>query len=339
MRSRSRPKRRSIASAIADRPRGAIMKATCLTAERYNRVGQRFQVDDALTIAGVPRGGTTWLAELIGSAPGTTTLWEPLRLGAIKNTSDLGFAWRQHVPEDAQWTEAEEFFAKLFSGQCLSPALLPSVGPRQLLRTRRWLLKFCRLNRLLPWLTKRFRLRPPILLVRHPCAVVASQLRFGAWDHVPPRFRVPDGPYREVYTQWADVLASLRSREEVLAATWCLDHWFVLRHPRHDQSWIACSYEALVLDPRRELARLATRLGITIPERTFESSDRPSRTTQEGSPILAGKRKEQLAGWRRTLEPEQIRRVLRTVERFELSDVYTDALEPSYERIAPSYRD
>ncbi|MFW6023540.1 MAG: hypothetical protein ACOC9O_02230 [Myxococcota bacterium] len=324
----------NVASKFLVRGRAAALRAACTALQQGNRWFARYRIGDALTIAGVPRGGTTWLAELLGSMPGTTTLWEPLRRGV--RATPLGFGWRPHIPEDVEWPAAEQLFRDLWTGRCLHPELLPGVTGPQLLRTRRWLLKFCRLNRLLPWLTNRLPIRPPILLVRHPCAVVASQLRFGAWDHVPSRYRIPQTPYHEVYERWHDILHSLSTREEVLAATWCLDHWFPLTHPRHDRSWIGCSYEALALNPTEELQRLSRRLDLRFPREVYERTDRPSRTVRPGSPILRGQRREQLSGWRRTLSSQQIDRVLRTVDRFGLSDVYTDALEPNYERISSS---
>ena len=42
-----------------------------------------FCAEDALVLTGDPRGGTTWLMEILCAWPGTALNWEPLHLSLI----------------------------------------------------------------------------------------------------------------------------------------------------------------------------------------------------------------------------------------------------------------
>ena len=299
-------------------------------AARNERRGDAYDLRSTFVVAGVPRGGTTWMGELLGELDDCLQLWEPLNRSTLARIADLPFTWRQHIPADADWPEAEDFFRRLFGGRILHPLLLrPWDVP--LRPSARHLVKFCRANRLLPWLVRRLDLRPPVLLVRHPCAVVASQLRFGSWDLRDRPYRLPDGRYAEVYAPYRERLERLETPEARLAATWSLDHLVPLSDPLNDRAWITVSYERLVREGETELKRVFDRLGEPVPSASLARLRRPSATTIAGSAILEGG--DQLAGWRRRLDAEQVRRVLDTVAAFGLADVYTDALEPDYDAL------
>ena len=83
----------------------------------YNVISKtkKFPVNYALLICGDPRGGTTWLAELIKLLPETAMLWEPLAVANVKQFKSLGFQWRQYIPEHESWPEAKALFEDLFA--------------------------------------------------------------------------------------------------------------------------------------------------------------------------------------------------------------------------------
>lgn len=291
----------------------------------------RYPIASTITVFGVPRGGSTWVAELLLETPGANVIWEPL---AGHRTAHLGVGWRPYVPEEVDWPEGARFLEETLTGRYVDGLVLTHSNIGSLLRTKRWIVKFCRGNRLLPWMVRHLDLRPPIYVVRHPCAVVSSMLRYGAWSHLAPRFpveEVPHGHLRQLMEPYLSILTEVSSLEERLAATWCLDNLVPLRHPDNNRSWITVSYEGLVVRGEAELERIWDRLGLPCPAGARAKLTKPSATTRTGSPILEGGN--QLAGWKRHLKPAQIDAILRVVDAFGMTDVYDDALEPHYTRL------
>jgi len=324
----------------------AVGVAPCALMRRHNRRhAATYDLQRTVILSGVPRGGTTWFAELLMTTPDTTLIWEPfmpsqwrdrLRLRfapdapARQFAAELAIDWTPHIPEGADWPEAREFFHQLLTGQLFFSSMRQSQFP--LRPTRHHLIKFCRANRLLPWMVANFALRPPVYLIRHPCAVVASQLRHPVWADGWQTYVMMPGRYAsELHAPYRDFLASLSTPEEVLAARWCLDQLVPLRHPENNRRWITVAYERLLQAGHDEVSRVWGRLGLAVPTDLDALLTRPSAMTREGSPILSGGN--QLTGWRKHLSSEQVGRVLATVETFGLSKIYSDALEPNYDRL------
>jgi hypothetical protein len=169
-----------------------------------------FDPNENLVIFGDARGGSTWMAELIGQVPKTVLLWEPLHIGRVDYFKQLNFAWRQHIPEDETWYEAQGAFEQLFRGKVLTHYTCSFSSPFYFLFADRMLVKFCRANALVPWLTRVFDFKyEPIYLVRHPFAVVASQLSHPAWESKFDGYQIPDGPYNDLYLIHAHFLSNL----------------------------------------------------------------------------------------------------------------------------------
>jgi hypothetical protein len=327
------------------RLRDAAGDVLCAWHRLHNhRYAAAYDFRRTMVISGVRRGGTTWLAELLHESGQTTLLWEPLTLNARRQWSDLrvlyndpdapnpNLWWSPYIPQDANWPEAREYFRRLLSGQILHSRLLQYNGSFALRPTERYLVKFCHANRLLPWLVTNFSTRPPVFLIRHPCAVVASNLRQLRKVRISPPYTIPTDRYSEEFHRpHRAYLATLETHEELHAALWCLDQLVPLRHPWNNQRWITLSYERLVKDGLDEFRAMCRRMEIDMPPNVEAKLTRPSRTTVDGSPILEGG--DQLSGWRKHLSREQIDRILAVVEHFGLHDIYSEELEPNHDRL------
>jgi hypothetical protein len=291
---------------------------------QYNKLARvnSFRPENALIISGDPRGGTTWLAQLIKQLPDTALLWEPLMIAKVPEVKAIGFQWRQYIPEDDQWPEAKTIFNKLFSGQLLSPYLCQVTSPDEITHARKILIKFCRANQILPWLTSEFNFRfAPIYLTRHPCAVVASQLRQGGWADIKPSFEIPQGRYQGFYSKHAEFLSRIDTVEKRLTAIWCLCNQVPLTHAENNKRWITITYEALLLDTPQQLNRIEKRWDVKFPSQVYQKADSVSFTTVGGSPVVQGKIKEQLSYWRKQLSQRQIDDILAVLDYFKV-DLY-----------------
>lgn len=253
-------------------------------------------------------------------------IWEPLNLDHVPEAREAGFEWRTVIHPDASTPSAHQFMSNVLAGRVLNEWTCSRSGILELALAKTLVVKLVRGNLLLPWIIAQFRVRTPVLLVRHPCAVVASQLRYGVWGEADPT------QLRSVlaaYPQYEDYLRSLRSPEERLAAQWALDN-LALTMPREQRSWTTVSFEQLVCRGRLELHRLLPSFGFDNVEPAIRRLSVISSSALPRSTVAT--RPNPLDGWRVSLARDEVREVLKVVEHFGI-DVYSDALEPDYERL------
>ncbi|WKV13430.1 hypothetical protein [Marivirga harenae] len=280
---------------------------------------RELEPNNVMTIVGDPRGGTTWLAEIIQSIPKTEILWEPLLLEREPTFKNLNFSYRQFISENASEPKIKASFEKLFSGKILNSYLCQFTKPMEIKNCSQLVVKFCRANQLLPWLTHEFNFNYlPLYIVRHPCAVVASQLKKGGWDKVSNQFEIPyDKPYSEFYTQHESYLLSLDTKIKKLAATWCLCNSVPLNHNENNKKWITITYESLIMDGIQQLKRIEDKWRIEFPESAFSKLNKASTSTVKGSPILDGKGS-QLKYWQKQLSEKQINEIREVLNYFKI---------------------
>jgi Sulfotransferase family len=286
-----------------------------------------YDIRQTIVITGSPRSGTTWLAELLGTIPRSAMLWEPLFLDADPELRRIGFGDRTYIPPDGERPDMEAYLRRVLTGRTLNRWTLQHTNVFDVCRVRQWIVKFVRANMLLPWLVRRFPVRRPLVLIRHPCAVVASQSRIGAWKHPV----IPDCPeFFDAYPHLRSICSRLKTQEEILAARWCMDNFVPLSTPP-PHAWRVVPYERLVRDGPRELQRIFSELNVAMPREATTRLRTPSASATPRSRIRHGL--DPLDGWRSILSPVQCQRVLDVTAAFGL-DVYGHDLEPDYGRLA-----
>jgi hypothetical protein len=204
--------------------------------------------------------------------------------------------------------------------------------------------KFVRFNRLLPWVVKRFQLRNIILIIRHPCAVISSQLKTGFCGYHPDY-----PPYTDIFPKRKNIieeaseidglnprminkLKKIKSQEEILAASWCLDNYVPLSCSK-PYPWVVLSYENFIRDGEKEIIDLFNEIGEkNISLSAFRHLKIPSRLIQKDEYNIVTDVDKQLSKWKKSLSDKQIERILDIVNAFGL-DFYSENLEPDYENI------
>jgi Sulfotransferase family len=286
-----------------------------------------YDIRQTIVITGSPRSGTTWLAELLGTIPRSAMLWEPLFPDADPELRRIGFMERTYIPPNGERPEMEAYLRRVLTGRVLNRWTLQQTNLLAVYRVKRWIVKFVRANMLLPWLICRFPVRRPLLLIRHPCAVVASQGRMGPWQ----KALITDCPeFFEAYPHLRATCAGLKTQEEVLAARWCLDYFVPLTTPP-PHPWQVVPYERLVREGPRELQRIFAGLNIPMPPDATAQLKTPSATARSWAGIRQGA--DPLDSWRRVLSPDQCQRILNVTAAFGIN-VYGHDLEPDYRRLA-----
>lgn len=279
---------------------------------------RNFDPEENLLIFSEPRGGSTWLAETISRLPNTPILWEPLHLKGIDHFKKYGFGWGQIIPEDANWKEAETAFRDMLTGKVLNDWLCIASPPFDFLFAKRMLVKFCRANAMLPWLTKVFNFKyAPLYLVRHPIAVVASQLKHGAWNHLPENFQIPSNRYNDIYLQNHDFLSNLTSKAEALLANWCIMNINTMNNNRNNKDWITVYYEDLITDPAKEMHRIFSTWHLDMPPTILNKISKASKTTKEAT--FQHSIKDQLEKWKYFFDKSQLEKFDEIFEYFGLN--------------------
>ena len=303
-------------------------------------------VRDTIVLAGASRSGTTWLLEIFRTLPGYKALQEPLMHDEVREQS--GLSWRPHIVPNAHRPRQRAYLEKILTGQLELPVAWffeACSQPMQLLEhlsRRKLVIKFCRAGRMLQWQCRQFEMRGTVLIIRHPCAVVASMLRHGAWEGVKQNegkwgqafqnHDIPE-PLRE---QVFSTLEHVNSRVEVLTLTWCLDYYVPFHlHSEAGYPWVLTAYERLVAEGIRELERIAAALDVEVTPTMRAQFDVPSSSVRDRPRQNA---QDQLSKWKDRLAPKQVDDILRIVDDFDLG-FYTDALHPDYDRLMQFQRD
>lgn len=309
------------------------------TLSAFTRVGMDCDPRDTIVVAGAPRSGTTWLAEILRTLPSYKLMNEPLFLPNHEAARTTGFDWRTHIAPGEEAPRAREFFEDVLSGRVPHGPLWhyqanSSVGRLIEQATRRKLVvKFCRSGRLLRWLLEEFEIRGAVMIIRHPCAVLASQLEHGGWDTDQLEREIESDEAlgqmpNSVRHRFADVLEGISTRLGLMAAVWCLDYY--IPFVEHDEEtgtppWILVSYEQMVLDGAKEVERILSYVNADVTAEIQNQIDVAS--TYASADLVTNDRERQLSKWRRRLTEQQINRVLEIVSAFGL-DFYDERLIP-----------
>lgn len=161
-------------------PAFLLRARTAVTNYRLGGLAKRNDFDprDALLVFSDPRGGSTWITEMIQQIPRTAVVWEPLHLRYTDAFRELGFTWRQYIPEHAEWEEARAAFERVLRGQILNEKLGSASSIKEFAQADQLIVKLCRGNALLPWLVRQFEFRHKAGLPRSSpvcgCSVPAS---------------------------------------------------------------------------------------------------------------------------------------------------------------------
>jgi len=287
---------------------------------------QDYDPANTLVITGAPRAGTTWLAELVNTIPGSSILFEPLHLGHVPEARKAGFKWETIVERGSSWPEGEKFLREVFLGRVRNSWTMSHVSLKQAYRTKLWIVKFVRANMMLDWLAHTFPIRPPALIIRHPCASIASYLQKGWARPVGPP---SDHEFFRIHPHLRGVCDGLETVEEFIAVAWCMEYYMALLVPPPLPFHLVC-YERLVRSGVEELSKLFAAWDLPLPEEAKKRLYKPSMTTAAFSQVSKGK--DPLAGWQRYFGPEQSQRILAVVKAFGL-DFYNENPEPDYDRL------
>jgi len=288
-------------------------------------------------VSGVPRGGTTWLHEML-HRQNDAVIWEPLHFEHLDTyrvvdfQKDLGLTC--YIPEQEEWEDARRFFELLFHAELpigMNPYFQVNRGNIQ--NYNGLALKFCRANMLLPWLTRNFPTLRPIYLVRHPLTTISSQWSYPALKDVGVTHRLFDQQrprFSDIYERFEHLISKATTREAVLANWWAIQNIVPLEHssPR----WLTVTYEELFVNPTKELERIGKYLNRDLSDRAARV-EIPSSVTAPDA-LLLKDRDLQLNSWHYVLQPEQAEEIMYIVKAYGIT-LYDNGPMPTKQMLIP----
>lgn len=290
------------------------------------------QAPMARLVAGFGRSGTTWVQDVLAEANKLRPVFEPLHPLHIPGAAAHA---RRYVAEGDEEPELYQLLSTYFyrpfhslwaDYRVVRRRLLPAPGallsPARLRRTVSYartsqehlllyrkkrrrperLLKCVRANMMLGWIRRRFDARI-VFLIRHPAAVVLSQMRaLRSWrpQQTVEQYRQDEKLLAQLDEPTRRLLFGPLSDFEALTLAWCIENTVALRQAAAGNIPVV-HYETLLELGAPEWARL--RLALELPEMPDEGLvARPSQQAHGGKVRDAGLLS-RYALWREELEP------------------------------------
>lgn len=279
----------------------------------------RFDEKDIILISSSPRSGSTMLSNILKAIPKSCVLFEPLHLNHVPESKAAGFSWRTYLPPEKEWPEGKAFLKKVFQGKVINKWTSREMELREVFNSNTMIVKFVRATQLLPWICNNYDIQRPIILLRHPCAVIASQLKSSDWNQAKQPAALD---FLVDYPLFKSALQKTETVEEHLAATWAMEYLPVLMQTKADK-FIIITYEELLLHPKKALSKIFNSWNLDVDiENAVARIKTPSSVVYKSG--ISG-----IDGWKKQLSSRQIANILNIVHGFGIY-FYNENVEPDY---------
>jgi hypothetical protein len=266
-------------------------------------------------LAGSGRSGTTWLSEIINHRGDYRYVFEPFNPGKVGAFGH--FRSKQYLRPDNRREEFLEPARSVLTGELRDP--WTDRFHRRFVARRR-LIKDIRANLLLGWMRANFPGMPIILLLRHPCAVVASRLALGWRDNLSETMEQGDLVEDFLLPMEAEIRAARDDFERHLFL-WCIDNYVPLKQFGPGEIHLAF-YENLLVNPDAELRSLFAFLGEDFDSRVFGRLGHPSPLSRKDTIGHS------VDGWRSQTSPRKLERTIEILALFGLDRLYGEGAMP-----------
>ena len=217
----------------------------------------------------------------------------------------------------------EETYDAVLKGKRTTPWSEHLNNPATMVYKRR-LVKLVRANLLYPWLANRYPDQKHVLLLRHPAAVVLSQVRNG-WNLSSARIREQAD---SLQSPAISALGSLGWPDSGFLSNlvfWAAENRIAIDHALASNTMVVF-YEHICLSPAEVLDDLSRFLGISLPSAALGQLDKVSWSSSAdiGSMSVS----EKISRWQGDLSAEQMSQVSKVLELSGLDEFYSLGPEP-----------
>ena len=301
-------------------------------------------------LVGSPRSGTTWLMQIIETLGNYRVVFEPFhrdfypKVRKIIPTFLDKPIYRPYLSPNYENKNLEDYILKTFQGNISGFWYVP---PSRFIKSLKWLkakkvlVKDIWTTRLLPWIIQRFKIKNYLLLIRHPCAVIESQIRTCIGNplcyyssHIIKKAILEQlntiYELRNVVNRIHPKLENIHKSEELLAAIWSMDYYIPLFYNTKDLYNIVI-YEDYILNSSQAIKRMIQLLGL----KNKEASEGLSRLIAHRAPTskdVTDKFINNVYKWKKRLPKYQITSILKIAHLFNLT-FYNEDIEPNYNEL------
>ena len=267
------------------------------------------------------RSGSTWLFEILGSVPRTRLVFEPFH--PIRGLAELAEYRYRYVDPETPLPVFDKAYDAVLKGERTTPWIEQLNKPSTMFYNRR-LVKLVRANLLFPRLANRYPDQKHVLLLRHPAAVVLSQVRNG-WNLSSARIR-EQAELRE--SPAISALGDLGWPASGFLSNlvfWAAENRIAIDHALRSNAMIVF-YEHICMSSTEVLDDLSRFLGISLPSAALNRLNKVSWSSSAdiGSMSVS----EKISRWQGDLSAEQMSQVSRVLELSGLDEFYSLESEP-----------
>jgi hypothetical protein len=287
-----------------------------------HRVGREFSLHESVVILAPPRSGSTWVTEVIGSWPGFGVVNEPLH-PQFAAPRALRLESRTYLSPTSTADDLEDYLRAAMTGDVVRPFAVGFSNPMEPWKVDRWISKVVHGAGLTGWLGEHLPEPQYVGLLRHPCAVVASQRHKKMVS--PDAFHGARLQFAKLWPELAPALASVTTEVSRYAACWCMDTLALTNGKKPPRFRLVC-YEDLVSDGDAAFANLADWIGVSRSAVDASGLSLPSASTDD--PHVGGTA--QLGKWQERLTRAEVDEIFSLLDAFGLSVYRKGSLEPDH---------
>lgn len=211
-------------------------------------------------IFGMPRGGTTWLAEYLSTNLRSVYIHEPLGLYNSK-VKKSGYNRFEYFSSEGQRKRILNYVKELTEG-IFNSNIIKNHQLWGLAYKKNLVLKFIKGSSLINDLAKDFSSEKFILLTRNPVDVISSQMKYGDLSQFYAQ-EFFNNPNKKSVSHNKQEIA-INNTVEILAYTYGLNYSY-LRNSKLHSNIMVISYEELVDTPKRTISKISTFLNKSLP--------------------------------------------------------------------------
>lgn len=275
-------------------------------------------LNDTVFLASMGRSGSTILSDVLNYDNTYRILFEPFRYDMVNEAKD--FIYPLYLRADNSNVDYFTSAQKIISGQIHSEWI---DQENKTMFPQKRLIKDIRTNLFLKWIHNNFPEMKIILLLRHPCAVVASWLEAGFGDGLEGRDRLlADSSFvNDIDDLILSEYSKVESAFESLIFLWCITYWIPFKQFNKDEVHLVF-YENLIIEPHDELESLFSFLDQDYSkEDALNALTKPSSTTSKGKNSFR-KGEVKINGWKNKFSSEQINRAYEIMSLFRMENIY-----------------
>lgn len=267
---------------------------------------------NTVIVAGSPRSGTTWIAEIINARNEYRMMFEPFHPARVPQVCH--FDRLQYLPPENDDPSFLEPATRILAGRLRNRWI--DQHNRTVIAHKR-LIKDVRINLMLGWIHRHLPQIPIVFVLRHPCAVYASRKALG--------WKAEFGNLLENAALVGDHLSHVTEMMEQetdsfarYVCRWCIENSVPLGQEEMIGAAHIVLYEAICMNPEHEIARLCTYLKTPCTTAHHRQAERPSLVTGKHN---CNRRRDPFQG-HGMISEEHLRQANAILQRFGLDALY-----------------